>query len=123
MQAKTDMVEFATDLNIDQLIQEGLKKANECQQLASEQAEKLAQEQIDGLEIEMQKINCFQFQEKDYHEVRKQLQDSINQRVQEEMLGQVNEHGVFVRPQRAGAQAAMEAMKDGHDQFKAHRAN
>ena len=30
MQAKTDMVEFATDLNIDQLIQEGLKKANEC---------------------------------------------------------------------------------------------
>ena len=30
MQSKTDMVEFATDLDIDALIKEGLKKAEEC---------------------------------------------------------------------------------------------
>lgn len=29
MQAKTDMVEFATDLDIDKLIDDGLKKAKE----------------------------------------------------------------------------------------------
>ena len=34
-------------------------------------------------------------------------------RAQEEMMGHVNEQGVFVRPRRAGAEAALEAMKDG----------
>ena len=61
MQKKTDMVEFATNLNIDELIQEGLKKSKECQQLASEQADKLAKEQIDGLDIEIHKMDMFQF--------------------------------------------------------------
>ena len=37
-------------------------------------------------------------------------------------MERVNEHGVFVRPRRAGAEAALEAMKDGHDAFKAARA-
>ena len=59
MQSKTDMVEFATDLDIDALITEGLKKAEECKTLASEQAEKLAKEQIDGLDIELHKIDMF----------------------------------------------------------------
>ena len=43
-------------------------------------------------------------------------------RAQEELKGQVNEQGVFVRPRRAGAEAALEAMRDGHDAFKAARA-
>ena len=44
MQQKTDLVEFNTDLDIEALIKEGTKKANECQTAAIEQAEKLAKD-------------------------------------------------------------------------------
>ena len=44
-------------------------------------------------------------------------------RVQQEIMGHTNEHGVYVRPRRAGAEAAMEALKDGHEQFKLARQN
>jgi len=64
----------------------------------------------------------WKFQDQDYHEVRKVLQDKINLRAQQELMGHVNEHGVFVRPRRAGAEAALEALKDGHDAFRAARA-
>lgn len=64
----------------------------------------------------------WKFQDQDYHEVRKVLQDKINLRVQQELTAHVNERGVFVRPRRAGAEAALEALKDGHDAFKAARA-
>ena len=64
----------------------------------------------------------FKWQDQDYREVRKVLQDQINVRAQQELMGNVNEHGVFVRPRRAGAEKTMEALRDGHDEFKKARA-
>ena len=123
MAAKTDMVEWGQDLDIDALIAQGQKQAQATYAAAEEQAERLAKDaEADGLDITQTKCDLMKFQEVDYLDVRKALQDRINLRAQEELMGQVNEQGVFVRQRRAGAEAALEALKDGHDVFKAARA-
>ena len=82
MAAKSDRVDFSgADMDIEQLIQEGLQKNKEMQEEADQHAEKsLEESKQNGLDLSLEKIDMFQFQEQDFREVRKNFQQMMQDR-------------------------------------------
>lgn len=66
MAAKTDMLSVDDDIDIEALIEEGLEKNRKVQEMANEQADKIAEElrsNQDGFDMTVGRIDMFKFQD------------------------------------------------------------
>lgn len=124
MAAKTDMLSFGADIDIDALIEEGREKNRQVIQEAEMQAGELTvSAEKEGLDLTVEKIDMFKFQDQDFREVRKGFQQIIQQK-QTENLAKLQVEGGYKRPQRAAAQNCIQHMRDEHKDFaKARTAN
>ena len=83
MAAKTDMVNFGADIDIEQLISEGMAKHQQMTHEANEQANTVLQEatERDGLNLNVESIDMFRFQDQDFRNVRRNFQEKLAEKL------------------------------------------
>ena len=88
MAAKTNTVSFAgQDLDIEALIAEGIEKNRQVNEQADDHAVQVVQAtddlaQQDNLDVTLQRIDMFKFQDQDFREVRRNFQQLMHERLQ-----------------------------------------
>lgn len=99
MERKMDMVlaDQLENQDIDKLIEEGIARVKKIGDQADNQAKQIAEEQIKkasgqndadgngGLDLTMQKIDFYKFQDQDFREVRQQFQTIMAEKMREEL--------------------------------------
>ena len=77
MNAKRDMLAFGEDIDIEQLISDGIEKARLLKEMAGNQAQQITEEtkvQDDDWDLNIESVDCFKFQDEDFRQLRNNFQ-------------------------------------------------
>ena len=77
MNAKRDMLAFGEDIDIEQLISEGIEKARQLKEMADNQAQQITEEtkvQDDEWDLNVESVDCFKFQDEDFRQIKNNFQ-------------------------------------------------
>lgn len=109
------------DIDIEEMIKKAETTANEL----AEQAEKQAEEISNAFDLTLDSIDCFKFQDKDFREERKNVQNILDSIKPAENKGETGPgSNLQLRPRRAAAMAAAENLNNKdrfHEEMQAKR--
>ena len=72
MKQKIDKVNLLGEINVDELIDEGTKKFKKLKEEADKQVDQMNND--DNFDFNLEKLDMFQFQDKDFREEKKRVQ-------------------------------------------------